>query len=124
MWGALSIDKANRKPWISWWPQEIPDSSEFRKWYTSLDSVNCNVDYIFSHTCPENKIDEVFWKWFSEKHEDMVAKYFNSLVDTVNYKHWYFWHFHQNVTSDKFTCLYNAVIELGDTIKKIDITKM
>lgn len=116
MWGALSIDKGRRTPWVSWWPQEIPDSTELRKGYDSLDNVNCKVDYIFSHTCPENKIDTVFWAWFGEKHDDLVAKYFNSLVDTVEYKHWYFGHFHQNVTVDKFTCLYGAVIELGTTI--------
>lgn len=113
MWWATSVDKLSRMPWISWWPQELPDSSEFRLWYDNLEKYWNKVDYIFSHTCPEIIIDEMFWKGFSDK-KDVVSKYFNSINNIVEFKHWYFWHFHENKTlNDKYTVLYEKVIQLS-----------
>jgi len=111
MWWALSTDKNFRTPWIDWWPQETPDSFEFRLGYENLEKHNNKVDYIISHTCPESIIDKMFWKWYSEN-KDIVSKYFNSINNIVEFKHWYFWHFHENKTFQKYTVLYEDILLL------------
>lgn len=111
MWGATSIDKGSRQAYISWWPQEIPDSYEFRKWFEALDSVGGIVDYVFTHTCPENKLDMIFWDGFA-LNNCYVGKYLNTVSESIEFNHWYFWHFHRDLSLGKYTCVYSDIIEL------------
>jgi predicted phosphodiesterase len=60
MGGALSIDKVYRTPYISWWPQEDVNYAEMEEAYTNLEKVDNKVDFIFTHTCPNNEIDTIF----------------------------------------------------------------
>jgi hypothetical protein len=54
-----------------------------------------------------------------DKH-DTTSRYLNVIKWSIEFSHWYFWHFHKNITKDKYTCLYGKVIELWETIPNID----
>ena len=42
------------------------------------------------------------------------VKYFEEIKDKVEFKKWYFGHYHKNddTTFDKFACLYEKIIEI------------
>lgn len=114
---ALSIDKDFRTPFISWWPQEIPSYPEMEEAYANLEKEGNKVDIIFTHTCPSNEIDNIFNWGFSQKVNDNAARFLDVIKWSVEFKHWYFGHFHKESSNDKFTCLYNKILE-------IDLTKI
>ena len=57
--GGDSIDKGSRKPYVSWWPQEIPTTNDFYRARATLEKSGHEVDYVLTHTVPEKVIDEM-----------------------------------------------------------------
>lgn len=112
MGGALSIDKVYRTPYISWWPQEDVNYAEMEEAYNNLEKVNNKVDFIFTHTCPNNEIDTIFPGKFQTKFDDTTGKFLSVIKGSVEFKHWYFGHFHSNKTVNKFTCTYSSLVEV------------
>ena len=55
--GANSIDKATRIMGVSWWPEEIPSYAETEYGLTNLEKHQYSVDYIISHTAPQEACD-------------------------------------------------------------------
>lgn len=105
--GAASIDKQWRVEGKSWWAREIPSEQEMQDGIDNLSYHNNNVDYIISHTCPYS----IFSRNYDE--EIKLAKYFDKIVENVDFKHWYFGHYHTDKTvHDKFTCLYKDIVRI------------
>jgi hypothetical protein len=117
--GAYSIDKAYRQEGISWWKEEIPSRKEFNHGLDNLEKHNWVVDFVLGHTGPSSiiakYIDEKKLDLFVEAERlDTVAKYFESLLDRVEFKKFYMGHFHDNHTVDnKFVILYDNIVPLG-----------
>lgn len=95
--GADSHDKIHRKEGISWWKREMPSHAEFEEGMRSLDSHNWVVDYVITHTCSSSTME-----WIGErlgfKYElDAMHSYFNTLEQRLEYRQWYFGHFHKDI---------------------------
>jgi len=111
MGGATSIDKYRRKKGISWWKEEIPSNKEFEEAFNNLDKHNWIVDYVISHTCSMRIMQERGYI----KENNALNKFFDMLEGDLEYKHWYFGHFHNSIGIDeKHTMVYNEIIELKD----------
>jgi len=109
MGGATSIDKYRRKEGISWWKEEIPSNKEFEEAFNNLDKHNWIVDYVISHTCSMRIMQERGYI----KENNALNKFFDMLEGDLEYKHWYFGHFHNSVGIDeKHTMIYNEIIKL------------
>lgn len=54
--GGYSIDQPLRKENVSWWPQEMPSKQEYENGLTHLEKVNNQVDYILTHTAPNETV--------------------------------------------------------------------
>lgn len=52
--GAVSVDKAWRKPHISWWAQEELTDAQLDKIIRNHEASPGKVDYLFTHDCPSN----------------------------------------------------------------------
>jgi len=112
MGGAFSIDRNNRIKDKSWWEAEVPTREEFENGLKNLELSEWKVDYIFGHTTSNYVIDSMFQpKW---KINDITAKYFDHIVDTVDFKKFYFGHWHEDINSEKYCALYHTIIQLGD----------
>lgn len=93
---------------LSWWKQEIPTSEEMEFGLKSLNDNNNEVDFIISHCCPQN-IASIFSNGFYKP--DILTRYFNVIAETVNYKKWFFGHYHDNkVCMSKFVMLYEQIV--------------
>lgn len=117
--GALSIDKDLRTSGRSWWHQEIPSEAEFQHALDTLEKNNWNVDYVFTHTCPERirrmlpQLPLTFSRLSLLKGTDAVNEMLEIIREKLEFRHWYFGHFHMDLdivsplgVPDKFTSLY------------------
>ena len=96
--GALSIDKAYRKPNISWWEQEYWTEQEKEALLQLLDR-DTTFDYVLSHTGPGRINKTLFengWPNF-KKFRDEVA-ILNDFVDSkIKCREWWCGHWHRDV---------------------------
>ena len=115
--GGYSIDKRLRKENVSWWAEEMPSDEEYKKGLDNLKKHNNKVDYILTHSCSEksfNKIDIGSGGRFTPKikGEEKLREYFDKVENLVEFKHWYFGHFHFDFDlGDNQTTLYNSIIK-------------
>ena len=114
--GATSVDRMWRKPFISWWPNEIPSDKEIQEAEKNLNKVHRTVDYIITHSCGEEALSlpPLSTRDFQTDvyYENRVLSAFEK---TVTYKHWYFGHYHMDARlNDKTTALYQWVLPLQE----------
>jgi len=115
--GGKSYDQDMRTPYVSWWPDEIPNYEEFKNGFENLLKHKKTVDYFITHTCSREVMNLfIKKKVFYDIWEDSTFTTIGSLADFATIKkHWFFGHFHKDVQLDeKITCLYNKVIKLDD----------
>lgn len=93
MGGGYSIDKAMRKKGISWWPQEMPNEEEYKEAEKNLQKVNFKVDYILTHTAPEETMS-LFHPFHQE--ESRLNLFLEWVRKHTEYRHWYFGHLHKD----------------------------
>lgn len=108
--GANSIDKSIRRTGLSWWPEEMPSDYEYEEGLRNLEKVNWKVDYILTHTCPEFVANQLVTYIYPG--EETLQRYFNRIVEEVEFKKWFFGHWHMDETVDNFRCLYSDIVEL------------
>ena len=99
MGGGYSLDKERRTEGYDWWPQEMPTEEEYDNALTNLSKVDNKVDYIITHTAPFESIYYLSTiRSFQIKgyvREEMPLTFFlDEIQKSVEYKHWYFGHFH------------------------------
>lgn len=108
MGGAFSHDKEWRKEGESWWADEMPSKSEYEEGMNNLDKVNWNVDYVISHTASKEIIRKI-----SNYKTDELNSFFSIIDKRLNFKHWYFGHFHNDKDIDnKHTLAYYNIIPI------------
>ena len=105
MGGAASIDKYWRKEGSSWWAREMPSEAEYNEGLDNLEKVNNKVNYIITHTAPEDLATRLTRFDVSR---DRLTSYLGIIRETVEFDHWFFGHFHMDVDRGKYTCLYRS----------------
>lgn len=108
--GARSHDIQYRKEGISWWKEELPNQMEYDEAINNLDACNWNVDLVLTHTAPKRFISPLLQAPYEVNEETQLHQFFEDVDSRLTYEHWYFGHFHQDVTLDeKHTVVYNKV---------------
>ena len=106
--GAVSIDKIYRVPYSSWWPEEEITYHDIDNAIWNLEKVNNKVDYVITHCCDSHTVVKTFG--FKR---DKCTDQLNFIDKVVNYKHWFFGHYHfDKKINDKKTCLYQEIVLL------------
>ncbi|EJE7236652.1 metallophosphoesterase [Clostridium botulinum] len=114
MGGATSTDKENRREHITWWQEEIPNQIEMREGLDNLRKHNNEVDYILTHTCSSSILQDITRIYgFQPKPEENLNKYLKIIEEKVDFKRWYFGHFHEDIEIDsKHTLLFEKIIRI------------
>lgn len=116
MGGASSHDIEFRTYNKNWWPGEIPSNSEFAHGLETLANHENRVDYILTHTVPENVLSYLnnctAFK-FDDRY-DAVSRYLDTIASSVCYKEWLAGHLHidLNIPDFRLSILYNNYIRL------------
>lgn len=116
--GGYSIDKERRQENVSWWPQEMPVKEEYDNAWENLKRVNHQVDFIITHTAPSESVYYLSTNPRLRIKRDVVDELpLNAFLDEVQrkvtYGHWYFGHFHVDVSLwREQTALLSSIREL------------
>ena len=103
--GAVSIDKMYRVPYVSWWPEEEITFHDIDNAIKNLAKVDNKVDYVVTHCCDTPTVTKAFCF-----HKDICTDQLNFIDEIVEYKHWYFGHYHfSREIGEKKTCLYTKI---------------
>ena len=106
--GGNSIDKQWRIEGRSWWKEEMPSKEEYEEGLLNLEKVGNKVDYIFTHTAPREICKRMVQKMYSGEEE--LQDYLQRISETVDFKKWYYGHWHFDVDIDKkYIGMYNRV---------------
>jgi hypothetical protein len=108
MGGATSIDRYAREEGVSWWQDENILDSDIDNAIQNLKAYRGSVDYVLTHCAPGKIVNRYFH--FNPDHNCDLLQ---DLMAQVNFKHWYFGHYHIDTQLDnKFRCFYNDVLEI------------
>lgn len=102
----------------SWWKQELPTEAEMAEGMKNLQEHDFKVDYVISHCCATG-VQNILDKGPGHLYEaDVLTDYFDTIEEKLNYKRWFFGHYHMDREVDeKHTLLYYDIIPLEENEK-------
>ena len=110
MGGAYSIDRAMRMPGYSYWVEEIPNDAEYKEATKNLKAVGMSVDYIITHTIPQEIIKRL--GKYPDTHDLELTGFLEWIMYEVKFEKWFFGHWHMDtIVRDKFYGLLNSVVK-------------
>lgn len=110
MGGATSIDKERREIGISWWPQELPNYTEYEEAMSNLDKNNWEVDYVLTHCAPSSLLPHLYADYYI----DSLVCFFDQIRETLKFKKWFFGHYHIDKQILNFYALYQKIYKLEE----------
>lgn len=121
--GALSIDKAWRTPYQSWWPMEQASQADFNNAVKNLSRINYNIDYFLAHDVYRDIAKKMFYmnEVINSSTSDMLAELEARIKINGGKPYEYFfghWHKYGKFGDEiKYTCLYKEVycLDTGET---------
>lgn len=95
---------------VSWWKEEMPDSSDLDEGIRNLKNAGWKTDYILTHCCATSLQNAVtHGKYPSNR----LTDYFDKIRERCQFQHWFFGHYHTDADwSERETCLYHQIVEL------------
>ena len=120
--GAMSEDKAGRVSHESWWVQEEWSEGEKEACLAKIVACGSQFDYVLSHTGSSPGIAETDDFFKNEKNmkealKDSTVVFNNKIDEMIEYKKWFFGHWHTDWGYDnkesKYVALYHQGIVLS-----------
>lgn len=96
---------------MSWWEQEMPSQMEMERGWAMLEDEKYKVDFIFSHDCPASDKTIIL----RDDCSDELNSYFEKIKQKVNYKKWFFGHYHKNmnIPGNEDILLYDQIVRIA-----------
>lgn len=110
--GGFSAKKLDGTSPIPVWDQEMPNESEYERGKANLKQCGNHVDYVFTHVAPTSVAERIGANLVPQ--ERILNDYFEIIKDTVEYRKWYFGHYHLDKNVGRFTAVYNRLLTLGE----------
>lgn len=103
--------KSYRINHLSWWREELPSDDELQEGRRNLAEHNNTVDFIVSHCCATSTQVLLGGSLFKA---DVLTDYFEEIRQEVNFKRWFFGHYHdnRNVNAEEIL-LYEQIIRIS-----------
>jgi len=104
--GAHSTDRKYRVLDLSWWKEEIHNQEETENLKKNLQAVDNKVDIVITHAAPvrflhpKTKDIGIDWSFFC----DEVAELLTAIEPQLQYKMWYFGHYHLDWVDHECHC--------------------
>jgi len=108
--GAESVDKAQRKEGIDWFPDEIIRYSQI----ANLD-YDGKIDVVISHTCPVEFDIQGSLYWSLSRIADCSRQALSHILHRYNPPLWYFGHWHRYATGYTAGCRWTALNYAGQS---------
>lgn len=106
--GAHSIDKQQRTEHVSWWSQEDITERDVDNAILNLKRYNNKVDFVLTHCVDSQTVKNAFRFRSDQSSEQLMF-----IDQVVEYKRWFFGHYHFDVPAGKQKeCVYQRIIKL------------
>jgi hypothetical protein len=93
----------------SWWKEEIASPEEMSYGIKNLVKHNDIVDFIITHCAPQT-----IASMLGCREPDAMTTFFNTIAHTVNFRNWFFGHYHRDTRiMSKFYCLYDDILQIA-----------
>lgn len=118
--GAYSHDRQYRTENKTWWRAEMPTKEEAKRADLTLAAVDNDVDIIITHDCPSHIVRSICPYdiithqvdiEYGNDYEDINYE-LEYIYNKINFKEWYFGHYHINTKVKGLQCCYNKIYEL------------
>ncbi len=107
--GAESHDKELRVEGKNWWREELPSEFEIEAARENLQKNDWSVDYIITH-CASGQIQGNIGVDYPR---NVLTTFFDELEKRVDYKKWYFGHYHKDCDIDsKHSAVFQKIIRI------------
>lgn len=102
--------KSYRVNHYSWWEQELPSEEEMVEGITNLKAYGNEVDFIVSHCCAASTQVLIAGGMYKR---DYLNEYLEKIRQSVQFKKWFFGHYHdnKNVNAQEIL-LYEQIIRI------------
>lgn len=115
MGGGYSIDVMYRLPGRTWWPEEMPNDSEYAEAEANLKKHGNKVDVIISHAAPDETMQMFVQTGVISNRfprEMRLNLYLENVRATVQHSHYYFGHMHldQELFRNQIALYYNVYV--------------
>ncbi len=107
--GAETTDRERRTSGSSWWAEEMPNKKEMFFAEHNLEKAGWHVDYVITH-CLTEKGQQVLG--LNTKDRNALTDFLGKLEDKLAFEHWFCGHYHADLTSEKYTVLYQNVLRI------------
>lgn len=95
---------------MSWWEQELPSKEEMDFGLDTLEAHNNKVDFVVSHCAPQEAASIFSMGGYQP---DILTSYFDMVANTIEFKKWFFGHYHDNMNIlEKYVLLYEQIIRV------------
>lgn len=95
---------------ISWWREELPSKEEYEEGLRNVKVCGNGVDYIITH-CASSTIQAILGGGMYKP--DRLTDYFMEVEGKLQFKKWFFGHYHDNRNVDeKHILLYEQMIQI------------
>lgn len=96
---------------VSWWEEEMPSEQEMAIGLMNLKKNKNKVDFIITHDCPASTLALFGHGTYKP---DELNQYLEELRWNLNYKKWFFGHYHDNRNvADKEIMIYEQIIRIA-----------
>lgn len=93
---------------ISWWPQELPTPEEMEHGIATLDKNNWKTDFVITHCAPSST--QTLLGFYDD---DVLTRYLDDIRAKLDYKKWFFGHYHNNINvNTQDILLYKQIIRI------------
>ena len=96
---------------LSWWERELPSEAEMEEGRKNLERNGNQVDFIISHCCASSTQVLLSHGMFKP---DILTAYLEEIRQTVQFKKWFFGHYHENRNVNREEILiYEQIIRIS-----------
>lgn len=96
---------------LNWWADELPSEAEMAEGRANLEASENTVDFILSHCCASATQSLIGGKSYKQ---DILTDYLEELRQKVQFKKWFFGHYHDNRNvNEKELLLYEQIIRIS-----------
>ena len=90
-----------RVPGRSWWAAEVPSLDEIAEAQANLAAHGNKIDHVLTHTASSRIYAHLGYSATEKPWNAGLVKFFDSIEETVNFKHWWFGHMHEDFMYDE-----------------------
>lgn len=95
----------------------MPSEEEMQEGLLNLQKTDYKVDYVITHCCATELQNKIMSYLDGNSKPDILTDYLQELESKLEYKHWYFGHYHHDFNVDEnHTLLYKKIINLDEQL--------